>query len=309
MEPVDTQNLFTSYQGMDQLKALARKDDGQALKQVAQQFEAIFMQMMLKSMRDASMGDELFDSSEMDFYQELMDQQVSMQLSQTEGRGLGLADVIMRQLSAAPSGLDKPTMLGMQQAMMRGQVSAISDSAPIKTQQLEPASELSSASESSSAGEFVRSLWPLAESAAGQLGLPPGILIAQAAVETAWGRNVIQNEKHGSSFNLFNIKADSLWQGASSTQATTAFENGMALKRWDPYRVYDSFADSFQDYVSVIQANPVYAPALSHDGNPYHYIKQLHRSGYASDPEYSNKIIEIYENEILPRQPGSVKDS
>ena len=149
-----------------------------------------------------------------------------------------------------------------------------------------------------SPAEFVRAITEHAHAAAEQIGVTPAVLIAQAALETGWGRHIIRRED-GSSHNLFGIKAHGGWTGPAATVRSLEVENGTVRQVRSPFRVYDSFAESFSDYVNFVKSNPRYQAALAKAENPHAYITELHRAGYATDPEYANKVITIME-----RLPG-----
>ncbi|MGZ4956444.1 MAG: flagellar assembly peptidoglycan hydrolase FlgJ, partial [Methylobacter sp.] len=150
-----------------------------------------------------------------------------------------------------------------------------------------------------SAEEFVRRLHPLAVQAARELGVEPKVILAQAALESGWGRSVIHNSNGSNSFNLFNIKADKAWQGKQAQVATLEFEQGIAKKVNAGFRAYDSFEDSFKDYVDFIKSNPRYADALRKAGNAEQYMHELQRAGYATDPKYADKVMRIYQGNTM----------
>ena len=150
-----------------------------------------------------------------------------------------------------------------------------------------------------SAEDFVRQLHPYAERAAKELGVEPKVLLAQAALETGWGRSLIKNSNGSNSFNLFNIKADKSWQGKQAQVPTLEFEQGIAKKVNAGFRSYASFQESFQDYVAFIKNNPRYGDALKQAGNGERYLHELQRAGYATDPNYANKIMSIYHSNTM----------
>lgn len=145
-------------------------------------------------------------------------------------------------------------------------------------------------------GEFVKTLWSKASQAASLIGLDPKLLIAQAALETGWGRFIIKNADGSSSNNLFNIKSTSQ-EGVVVT--TTEYEASRAIKTQSAFKTYDSIEASFKDYISLITQNKRYENALACTQKPEQYIKELHKAGYATDPQYSNKIMHIYYSKEL----------
>jgi len=150
-----------------------------------------------------------------------------------------------------------------------------------------------------SAEEFVRRLHPYAEQAAKELGVEPKVILAQAALETGWGRSLIKNSNGSNSFNLFNIKADKAWQGKQAQVATLEFDQGIPKKVNAGFRSYDSFKESFRDYVDFIKSNPRYGDALKKAGNAEQYMRELQRAGYATDPKYADKVMNIYQGNTM----------
>ena len=151
------------------------------------------------------------------------------------------------------------------------------------------------------AQSFIEQLYPAAQKAAEQLGIDPKALLAQAAIETGWGQHMIHNTSGENSHNLFGIKADRRWQGDRAMVDTIEFEKGVAATKKAPFRVYDSFADSMQDYVGFVKQNPRYDEAVNQSQSPLNYFSELQKAGYATDPEYANKVINVFEGEQLKR--------
>ncbi len=248
------------------------------------------MQMMLKSMRDASMGDGLMDSEQTDFYQGMYDQQLSLTLAQ--GRGLGLANLLIKQLGGdlasttnkerQPSVTNAPfpfpaTLPLANPPMVSPLVSNNNHSQPLFT----------------SPAEFVKSLWPLAQHTGKVLGVAPQAILAQAALETGWGKAIMQRPDGRSTHNLFGIKADNRWEGERVVMPTLEYTYGKAGKRNELFRAYDSYAASFADYANFLRSNPRYSQALLSGGNPELFTQALHAAGYATDPDYNVKINNI----------------
>lgn len=295
-----TASVYTDFNGLAALRHQAQTDKSGALRQVAEQFEALFMQMMLKSMRDAKLGEGLFDSAQSEQYRDMLDSQLSLNLS--KGRGLGLADVIVRQLGG--EGPQRPS------SEVRGSFVPRSPDAAVNTtvEVVKPASESVEASivsvpraeesldvpdYSESPATFVRHILPYARQAASLLGLGPEVLIAQAALETGWGQGVIRDATGESSHNLFNIKADSRWEGPVVAKRTLEYVDGVAVQERAHFRRYESPVQSFQDYVAFLQTSPRYQEALQHDGDAERFVEGLQSAGYATDPNYAKKIKEI----------------
>lgn len=304
--PIKT-SAYTDFTQFGRLRHQAAEDPQQALRQVAEQFEALFMNMMLKSMRDASMGDALFDSQAANTYRDLMDQQLATDLASK--RGIGIADMLVRQLSghlpAAASGRERmaarPETPGI--AVPPSRVSApLLPARP--AQGVSPAAPEPVAFESPV--DFIRHMAPLAEQAGRELGVDPKALIAQAALETGWGKKILRRDDDRSSFNLFNIKADRRWQGEQTVVSTLEYEGGIPVKTQAAFRAYGSYGESFADYVDFLKHSPRYAQALEHAADPAEFVRQLQEAGYATDPEYAKKISEIMGREVFAQLPQAV---
>ena len=147
--------------------------------------------------------------------------------------------------------------------------------------------------------QFVETLLPLAESVAAELGVDPKVLLAQSALETGWGRHLIQRSEGGSSHNLFNIKADSRWSGDKAFVGTVEFRDGVAQQERSAFRVYESYEQSFRDYAEFLKGSSRYQQALEQAGDPYRYLRGLQQAGYATDPEYADKISRIFDGDVL----------
>lgn len=283
--------VYTDFQGIGELRAKSRADASGALQDVAKQFEGIFLNMMLKSMRDASAGDPLFDSQEGDMYRDMFDQQLTLNIS--NGRGIGLADSLVRQLSPyiPHSGQQPVAGDAAQQLMLRSKLLNTTPSIPVP--QIEKSSGFSSQK------QFVDTIAPHAEQAARELGVDPKVLIAQAALETGWGKSVIRQGDGVSSHNLFNIKADGRWNGNRVGVPTLEYKDGVPYRTQASFRAYDSYAESFSDYVRLVKNSPRYADALQVANDPQAYLQALQRAGYATDPAYARKITNILSSDLM----------
>ena len=296
---LDMAQVYTDFSGLAALRARAREDKDAALDQVSRQFESLFLQMMLKGMRDASFGGGLMDSKQSDFYREMYDKQISMDIA--EQPGIGLADVIKRQLGggvAAPTkGLDLQDYMETPIAARppRGAGAQHADGPTT------PSDGEASLPLDGSPGTFLGRLWPMAKKAAARLDLPPEALLAQAALETGWGRHVMRHASGDSSHNLFGIKADSRWEGDRVQVSTLEYRDGVALKTQARFRAYGSYAESFADYVDFVQRNPRYREALRNTQSPAAYFQSLQAAGYATDPDYAEKIKRILDSEPMQR--------
>ena len=311
-------DVYTDIQGLSKLRAQARDNSEETLREVAGQFEALFIQMMLKSMRDANLGEGLLDSQHSRTYQSMYDKQIAIDLSKRQG--LGLADMMVRQLSrsaefesddsaaAAPFGSAHHGLLksaqgettpagkvnaaeGSREGPLEGKVNAAPDWKP------------------DSPEAFVKELWPYAQRTARDLGTRPELLLAQAALETGWGQHVIRGTDGSNSFNLFGIKADTRWQGERAVTETIEFEDGLMRKQRASFRAYASLADSFADYADFLKTNPRYREALNRAADAPSFARALAEAGYATDPDYSGKINRIMDGERLRDALSGIKDS
>lgn len=299
----DNAAVYTDFQGLARLRAQAGKETPQAIKETARQFEALFVQMMLKAMREASPGDGLLDSDQVGMYREMYDQQIALDL--VKGRGLGIADILARQLGGQPEETDKPAnnLRGDSPSAIPYPVPARPASAGTAPVTDSPAADW----KPDTPAEFIRGLWSHAERGAAKLGVDPAVLVAQAALETGWGRKVIQRPDGGSSFNLFNIKADGRWEGERVSVNTLEYENGMADRQRAAFRAYDSIGAAVNDYVEFLQTNPRYRQALEQAADPQAFLQGLKEAGYATDPDYVEKIRVIMEQGTFSRQVSELR--
>jgi peptidoglycan hydrolase FlgJ len=284
-------DVYTDFSGLAALKRSARSNDPEALRQVAKQYESLFARMMIKSMRDAVGKDPLFGSDQEQSYQEMYDDQLSIEL--TKGKGLGLADMLVRQMQHL-SGSGKTAEGGSTQGA-NGTSAAPGTNAALRlfkenSSSTRPTTTPVTPQEQAS---FISDLWPSARAAGQQLGVDPRNLIAQAALETNWGTQIPKDGTGRSSNNLFGMKAAGKWTGSSVSAATREYENGTAVSTSGTFRAYDSRAQSFQDYVSLLRNSPRYAAALNTGSNAHAFATALQQGGYATDPDYAGKISSI----------------
>ena len=285
---------YTDLSGLSKLKRAAGNDDPTAIRTVAEQFEAMFTRMMLKSMRDAVGPDPMFGSDQQQMYQDMADNQLSIQMA--KGKGLGLADMLVRQLqkmgvkgasaAAGTEGGMGPAGIGSAAGAAAAAKAAAAYSAT------ERASAISSTTETARSN-FVQDLWPQAQQAGQLLGVDPRHLIAQAALETNWGRNIPQDAAGRCSNNLFGMKASADWAGGTVTHSTQEFQGGVATSTSAQFKTYATPAQSFQDYVALLRNNPRYASALDTGGDVHAFAGALQRGGYATDPDYASKIAAV----------------
>ena len=273
------------------------KQDPQAgLKEAAQQFEGMLLQMVLKSMRDATPQDGMMNSDQTRFFTSIFDQQLAQNLS-TQGK-LGFAKLIEQQLgrNLASGKLDvnASSLEVLQQSLVERQTaSSAGQYAGGGAERVRSAPpvvmENSLSGIPAGAGEFVNRIWPHAVDAAKSLGVPPQFLVAHAALETGWGKSEIRSADGSSSYNLFGVKAGRSWQGLSVDVPTTEYVNGVAQSTRDKFRVYGSYSESFRDYANLLRNNPRFSNVLGQqDGTQF--ARSLQQSGYATDPMYADKL-------------------
>jgi flagellar protein FlgJ len=269
--PVASPNFYADFNGLAALKTSAAASNPAALREAARQFESLFTSMVLKSMRQASLGPSLGDSDATNTYQDMYDEQLAVQMSQ--GKGLGLADMLVQQLTR--SGLKGTTPPAGAEAGAAKAPSSATTAIPTTAQRI----------------SFVQRMQPLADEAASQLGVAPDTLIAQAALETGWGQHLPANSSGGSSANLFGIKAGGSWQGATAAASTVEYTEGSASTTVAKFRAYDSTEASARDLVSLVGGSPRYAAALGTGDDVGAYATGLQQGGYATDPDYVKKMV------------------
>jgi len=275
----DKAGFYGDFSALAELKKEARAQSPDALRKAAQEFESLFTNMMLKSMRAASFGDALTGSSDMDFYQSMYDQQLATQLS--KGKGMGLADMLVEQLTRS-----QPTSTGV--TATPGASSTGTSSAPAATA-VAPTNTSSTANAPTAQAKFVAEMLPHAEQAARKLGVSPELLVAHAALETGWGQHVPRNAGGDSSNNYFGIKANGAWRGSSVMNMTLEYQDGMSSTQQAAFRSYSSPRDTFADYSRVL-AQPRYAALHGAGSNGERFANALQAGGYATDPHYADKL-------------------
>lgn len=285
-------NFYADFKSLAALKLDAKTDQQKALRAAAQEFESLFTTMMLKSMRAATSSIGGTDnSSEMDLYQGMFDQQIATQMS--KGKGLGLADMLVQQLTRSglvKGGAEAEGRSAEQPSSASGlQRSAVSPQPLSSSSDLQPTA-YSLPPNSSSPSDFVQALWPHAQAAAQQLGVDPATLVAHAALETGWGKHVPCNADGSSSFNLFGIKASGGWNGQSVGAKTVEFDQGVAVKRVERFKSYDSAAECFADYASLLSNSSRFSGSRNAGSNAGQFAQALQQGGYATDPHYAAKL-------------------
>lgn len=374
------QGTYTDLNRLHQLKVGEQRDSEENLRKVASEFESLFISEMMKAMRSANdvLADDLFNSNESKTYRDMYDQQMSVTLAQ--GKGMGMADVLVRQLSSMQEPSHKPnpfavaeeqeithpaerankvspvagqqeqpteptakapkyrhvadsseinfrrftgimprnlTLAAKEVASGVKEATAVADTQPVgrfkmaqqkaldsyqQVNNSQAVAKLSGKQHIDSPEDFVAVMLPMAEQAAQRLGVDPKYLVAQAALETGWGQRMQKDASGAVSNNLFGIKSHG-WKGKSGQSMTTEFVNGKEVRIKDSFRRYDSYAQSFNDYVDFLQRNPRYEKALQSTANADQFVRELQRAGYATDPDYAAKISRIA-RKIEQQQPA-----
>ncbi|THB67951.1 MAG: flagellar assembly peptidoglycan hydrolase FlgJ [Gammaproteobacteria bacterium] len=350
---------YFSNSGLTELKRnIGGEKTDAAIKQVARQFESMFVQIMMKNMRSATPGDSLLGSDAVDQYQDMHDKQMSIDLC-SNGKGFGIAALVEKQIRMQQglpieSDADVAARDGAQELNLRrfygtstsgkAVVSSRKDLTEPSVKATEPVvaakpekagleraanvvkqniieggskvvgeKTLAKSAKVMSGGkmavfttpeEFVEGVWDKAKSAAAELGVDPAVLVAQAALETGWGKHVI-SDGDSKGYNFFGIKADRSWQGDRIRVSTLEYMGGVPKRLKDDFRSYDSIEESFNDYVAFLKDNPRYANALQNSDNPYLYTQSLQEAGYATDPKYASKILRVMNNGAITEKAAA----
>jgi flagellar protein FlgJ len=286
--------LAVDSRSLEQLKRAARDDPRQAVKKVATQFEAMFMQMVLKSMREATTRSGLLDSQEQDMYRGMLDQQVAQQIA---AGGTGLADVIARQLSrnlpTTANGAAPPGAPGAG-AQAPAATRAAAPATGIASLAAAPAAGPATATAPSSAQhDFMQQHWTDAVRAQQLTGVPASFILGQAALESGWGSREIRGPDGQPSYNLFGIKAGPGWQGKTVQVTTTEYDGAAPRKTVQSFRAYDSYAAAFQDWATTIGRNQRYSAAVAAGGSAGGFAFGMQQAGYSTDPAYGEKLARV----------------
>lgn len=312
-------NNVMDIQNLDSLRKGALGNDKDALKEVAKQFESLFTDMLMKSMREANAAfesDNPMNNNYTQYYRDMQDKQMSADLSQSGS--LGLADVIVKQLSndggnympaaslqgdsnplsnikrndlsalstAQPAGISDDKAIGSTTPL--GTVDGIDKAQGVTDQQYNKGF--------SGPEGFIAALLPFADSAGKKLNVSPKVLLAQAALETGWGQKVSNTADGSSSHNLFNIKADKRWDGPTASVDTLEFRDGVAKRENHQFRSYQDFESSFNDFANFLKSGDRYSGALKNSADSAQFLNGLQEAGYATDPNYASKIQNIMKN-------------
>ena len=319
----DISNRFAlDVQGFDALRAQAAADPQKALKSTARQFDAVFIQMMLKSMREATPQDGILDSNDSKQYTSMLDQQLAQQLS---SKGVGVADALIHQLSrnmggggagSAGAAGSLGDMLGggagggsgdagntaMLNALSRAYSNAQANGALASGKGYSGQSALTPPlrgnGESPKVDAFVDKMAAPAQAASAATGIPARFIVGQAALESGWGKGEIKNADGSLSHNVFGIKATADWTGKTVAAVTTEYINGRARKVVQKFRAYGSYAEAMTDYAKMLRDNPRYASVLSTSHDAVSFAHGMQKAGYATDPHYAKKLISIMQHMV-----------
>ncbi len=321
----DISNRFAlDVQGFDALRAQAGADPQKALKSTARQFDAVFIQMMLKSMREATPEDGILDSNESKQYTSMLDQQLSQQLS---SKGVGVADALIKQLSrnmggSAAGGAGGAGALGnmlggaagggsgsgdagntamlnaLAHAYSNAQANGSLASSKGYSGQSALTPPLRGNGESAKVDAFVDKMAAPAQAASAATGIPARFIVGQAALESGWGKGEIKNADGTASHNVFGIKATPDWSGKTVAAVTTEYIDGKARKVVQKFRSYGSYAEAMTDYAKMLRDNPRYASVLSTSHDAASFAHGMQKAGYATDPHYAKKLISIMQRMV-----------
>lgn len=270
---------------LQQLRGLATRDPQAAVQAVARQFESLFMQELMKGMRQSTLATGLLDNGGSQLGTEMLDQQFAQQLS---GRPGGLSAQIAAQLgrhlpASAPATSEEPAA-----------------ARPVASAAGAPAARPSAAQ-----AEFIRRHKPAAEAAAQATGLPSDFILAQAAHESGWGRREILHPDGRTSHNVFGIKAGPGWTGPTATVITTEVIDGQPRKLAQTFRAYASYEEAYRDHARLIGRSPRYAAVVAEGGSAEGFAQNLQKAGYATDPDYARKLTQVINRTVqLARSLG-----
>jgi flagellar protein FlgJ len=298
MRTAASQQLATNGASLDALRGAAQRDPKGAIKDAAKQFEALFMQELMKSMRATTMASGMLENGGTELGTSMLDQQYATQLSGQKG---GLSEAIARQLerqmgisssssdSSAGAGLSNASSLAAALAARRQAAQAAQPAEAVQAAAPAGAAQSTSAA-GGTAQSFVERHGAAAAAASAATGIPAQFMLAQAAHETGWGRREIRGSDGSNSYNLFGIKAGAGWTGPTVTTTTTEVINGQPQKVQAKFRAYSSYEESFKDYGRLMTSSPRYAAVVQAGSDAQGFARGLQRAGYATDPDYAQKL-------------------
>ncbi|MBV8636303.1 MAG: flagellar assembly peptidoglycan hydrolase FlgJ [Burkholderiaceae bacterium] len=280
--PNGTNNLALDANNLADLRVAAKQNSPEALKATAKQFEALFVNMMMKSMRDATPQDGIGDSDQSKMFTSMLDEQMSQKIA---NRGIGLADVLVRQMTQNPNGRGG-------QKIDQAAEPAAADKTPINT-------SMAPKSQAPHVKAFQDSMRSHAEAASRATGIPAKFMLGQAALESGWGKHEIKAADGSASHNLFGIKATAGWTGKTVSAPTTEYINGVPRTVMQKFRAYDSYGDAFKDYANMLASNPRYDHLIASAHDATSFAQGLQRAGYATDPHYAAKLSNIINRTLV----------
>jgi len=279
-----TEKLAVDANSLNELKQATRQNSPAAIKETAKQFEALFVNMMMKSMRKATPSDGPMDSEQGKMFTSMLDEQISQKIA---SRGMGLADMLVRQMTVNAAGAGAGAAASKNTAP-----------APATNPITQHARDLKAASPQLSSSEaqvqaFQNKLSCCAQAASEATGIPANFMLGQAALETGWGKHQMVAANGQPSHNLFGIKAGSNWTGKTVSAVTTEYVNGVATQKVEKFRAYDNYDQSFNDYAKLLQGNSRYKNVIANARDAYGFAQGLQNAGYATDPDYAKKLISV----------------
>ncbi len=291
---------FADRAGLADLRLGARQQDPAAARATAQQFEALFIQLMIRSMRDAGLQGELFNSSQMQTYFELHDRQIALDMARRGG--IGLADFMVEQMATgAGSSLPEERSLPMPERVHFAPMlrfvgpPAPPAAAPVANDGWSGPVEARVAP-IRDPRDFVGRMLPLAREAAARLGVSAEAIVAQSALETGWGRQLMRRPDGTPAWAMFGIKAGADWRGDTVSADTIEIRDGQAVRERARFRAYSSMAEAVADYARFLASRSRYAGALRAGSDPVAFAHGLQQGGYATDPDYARKLIRVLES-------------
>jgi len=296
--PIQHADIYTNFNGLNKLQSAAAKNTPEAKRETAQQFEALFIQMMLKNMRQASQGDELLGGSQIEMSRDMYDQQLSIELA--KNGALGIADLMLDKMGMPtntqeeiPTDTQKNTLLERTPKDLTPITRPITFNIPPSSASALDKKIPTPISDYKTPKDFIHTLQPSVETAAQRLGTAPEAILAIAALETGWGQHVMLGQDGVSSHNLFGIKANNNWNKNQITATTLEFEDGFMQTRRETFRQYDSAEDSIQNFADFLTSHPRYQKALDNADDPQNFVEELQKAGYATDPDYAEKVLSV----------------
>jgi peptidoglycan hydrolase FlgJ len=297
-----TGKLALDANSLSDLKSASKDNSPASVKAVASQFEAMFVNMMLKSMRDATPQEGMFDNEQTKTFTAMLDQQLSQNIA---SHGVGLADILTRQLTRASNfNVDELPLSERRDMVPQRNTDLEIGGANLRSFKTLPPETNKPVDRTStnatpvsqptgSVHSFKNRVASHAEQVSRETGIPAHFMIGQAALESGWGKHEIKGLDGTTSHNLFGIKATASWKGKVVEAMTTEYVNGVKQKRIEKFRAYDSYAETFQDFAKLMKNNPRYDRVMANLDNVNNYAAAIQKSGYATDPNYASKLISV----------------